>query len=136
MESVVEPSLKRWFTQEALSAPLPAVEKARQMIRSTSLNGYLGCAEEIRQLDYLPRLGKIATPALFIVGSEDPGTPPEAARVMHGAVKARNSSKSRARPICRTLSGPRNLTRQSVISLPHVVHQMGIVPKNLLTLRR
>jgi 3-oxoadipate enol-lactonase len=84
---VLEATLQRWFTQEAFAAGLPEIERARAMILSTSVEGYAGCAAAISKLDYLPRLGQITTPALFVVGSEDPGTPPAAARMMHQAVK-------------------------------------------------
>lgn len=87
MDIVLEPTLQRWFTGPAFAAKLPGIAQARQMILGTPPQGYAGCAEAIRQLDYLPRLGQITTPALFIVGSEDPGAPPEAARAMHEAVK-------------------------------------------------
>lgn len=87
MKGVLEPSLKRWFTQKAFAAGLPEIDRARAMILSTPVEGYAGCAAAISKLDYLPRLGEIRTPALFVVGSEDPGTPPAAARMMHQAVK-------------------------------------------------
>ncbi len=87
MQGVVEPTLQRWFTPPSFAAHLPAIEHARRMILGTSVQGYAGCAEAIRRLDYLPRLGGISTPALFVVGSEDRGAPPEAARAMHRAVK-------------------------------------------------
>lgn len=86
MDAVADASLSRWFTEEALAAGLSAIEKARGMIRGTSLNGYAGCADAIRELAYQPRLSGIRVPTLFVVGSEDPGTPPSSARAMHQVV--------------------------------------------------
>ena len=56
------------------------------MIRATSLEGYIGCARALQGLDYLPRLGAISTPALFIAGAGDGATPPEGMRAMHERV--------------------------------------------------
>ena len=56
------------------------------MIRTTSPNGYIGCARALQQLDYLPRLGGIAVPTRFVVGKQDGGAPPDVMRTMHTAV--------------------------------------------------
>ena len=86
MDAIVDSSISRWFTRRAIEANLPVIDKARAMIRSTSIEGYSGGAAAIRQLDYLPQLGRISRPIFFVVGSEDPGTPPAAARAMQRAV--------------------------------------------------
>ena len=88
MESVTDESLARWFTPAAFAASLPVIDKARAMILSTPPAGYAGCIAAIQDLDYLPHLARIHTPSLFLVGSEDPGTPPEVARAMHQSVNA------------------------------------------------
>ncbi len=49
-------------------------------------DGYIGCGRAIQNLYYLPRLGAIDLPTLFVAGAQDMGTPPEAMKAMHEAV--------------------------------------------------
>ena len=86
MEPLVEPTLQRWFTDGCRSAEPEMMDRVRAMIRSTSSFGYIGCAHAILGLDYLSRLKAITLPAIFIVGAQDGGTPPEAAQAMHKEV--------------------------------------------------
>ena len=86
MEPLVEPTIQRWFTEDCRSAHPDMMDKVRSMIRSTSDLGYIGCAHAILGLDYLSQLKTISLPAIFIVGAQDGGTPPEAAQEMHNQV--------------------------------------------------
>jgi len=45
----------------------------RKQILATSVQGYIGCAEAIRKLNYLDRLHEIKIPTLIMVGEDDPG---------------------------------------------------------------
>ena len=76
MEAHVEPTLARWFTRGFIDAHPPVIDAVRDMIRSTPVEGYAGCAEAIKRLDLLERLPAITTPTLVLVGDQDPGTPP------------------------------------------------------------
>ena len=87
METVVEMSVERWFTAPFREANPDLMETVRGMVRATSVDGFLGCGGAIMGLDFEPRLGEIKLPALFLVGSEDQGTPPDVAQRMHRAVK-------------------------------------------------
>jgi 3-oxoadipate enol-lactonase len=80
MEAHVEPTLARWFTKGFIDAHPPMVDVVRDMIRSTPVEGYAGCAEAIKHLDLLDRLPALRLPTLIMVGDEDPGTPPDTAR--------------------------------------------------------
>ena len=86
MEPLVEPTIQRWFTDDCRSAHPDMMDRVRNMIRSTSSLGYIGCAHAILGLDYLSQLKNINLPAIFIVGAQDGGTPPEAAQDMHKEV--------------------------------------------------
>lgn len=86
MEPLVEPTIERWFTQEFRDAKPPVLDKVRGMIRGTSVDGYIGCGRAIQNLYYLPRLGQIGVPTLFVAGAQDMGTPPDAMKAMHEAV--------------------------------------------------
>jgi len=79
----VEGTVGRWFTPGFIAARPDVVEPIRGTIGSTPLDGYAGCIEAIKHLDLLERISAIAAPTLVIVGAEDPGTTPEAARAIH-----------------------------------------------------
>ena len=86
MEPLVEPTILRWFTEECRATQPEMMDKVRNMVRTTSSVGYIGCAHAILGLDYLSKLKTISLPAIFLVGAQDGGTPPEAAQAMHEEV--------------------------------------------------
>jgi 3-oxoadipate enol-lactonase len=88
MEALVEPTVARWFTEGFQSDPVnaPVLDHVRRMIRETSVEGYTGCAGALQELNYLPRLGEISVPSLFMTGRSDGSTPPAASEQMHAAV--------------------------------------------------
>src|SRR6266581_4911507 len=47
MEALVEPTLARWFPPEVIKANPPHLDKVRQMIRTTPVNGFIGCAARL-----------------------------------------------------------------------------------------
>jgi 3-oxoadipate enol-lactonase len=83
IDALVDETLGRWFTPSFLSQNPPEVERIRQQFLSTPVDGYIGCSEAIRGLNYLGRLSDIKIPTLIMVGEEDPGTPVAAAEAMH-----------------------------------------------------
>jgi 3-oxoadipate enol-lactonase len=83
MEALVAETLERWFSTAFLQRRSPAVEAIEQQIRSTPVEGFIGCSEAIRRLSTLDRLGQIHLPALIIVGEDDPGTPVSASEAIH-----------------------------------------------------
>ena len=83
MSALVEGTLQRWFTGPYLSQAPPAVEAIRNQFLETPAEGFIGCSEAIRRLNYLEQLAAIRLPTLIIVGEEDPGTPVAAAEAMH-----------------------------------------------------
>ncbi|UCF93120.1 MAG: 3-oxoadipate enol-lactonase [Desulfobacterales bacterium] len=72
---LVQGTLERWFTPDYLRRNPPEVERIRQLFLATPVAGYIGCSEAIGHLNYLDRLPEIKTPALIMVGRDDPGTP-------------------------------------------------------------
>jgi 3-oxoadipate enol-lactonase len=77
IESLVEPTIERWFTESFRSSQPEIIDRVRDTIRSTSVKGYKGCASALQGLDYLSRMENIQIPALIIAGAQDLGTPPE-----------------------------------------------------------
>jgi len=83
MQALVDATMERWFTPFFLRLNPPMVQKIRQEILKTPVEGYVGCGEAIRRLNYMDRLGEINLPTLIIVGEEDPGTPVSSAQAIH-----------------------------------------------------
>jgi len=75
IEAVVAPTLARWLTPDFVAREPERTEAVRDMIRATSLNGFIGAAEALKTLDYRRRLGRIEVPTLFIAGAEDIACP-------------------------------------------------------------
>ena len=71
MQGQVDETLERWFTPEFLKQNPPEVDMIRQQILTTPVNGYIGCCEAIRHLNYLSRLGEIDKSVLIMVGEEE-----------------------------------------------------------------
>jgi 3-oxoadipate enol-lactonase len=86
IEAIVEPTVTRWFPP-AFHARAPAtIDRMRAMIRRTSLTGYVGCCEAIREMDQPESIRAIRTPTLVIVGANDPSTPPEFGRAIQASI--------------------------------------------------
>jgi 3-oxoadipate enol-lactonase len=71
MEALVEPTIGRWFVPESLNSNKAAVDKVRGMIRTTPLNGFVGCASALSNFDLRPNLAGIKHPVLFLCGAQD-----------------------------------------------------------------
>jgi 3-oxoadipate enol-lactonase len=71
MDALVEPTMGRWFAPEFLAANKAVADKVRAMIRTTPLNGFIGCAYALSDFDLRPGLAAIKTPPLFLCGSKD-----------------------------------------------------------------
>jgi len=101
MEAQVDETMERWFTPAFLKQGAPMLDIIRKQILATSLQGYIGCAEAIRKLNYLDRLHEIKIPTLIMVGEDDPGTPVSASRAIHEQI---SNSKLVILPSARHLS--------------------------------
>jgi 3-oxoadipate enol-lactonase len=101
MEAQVDETMERWFTPAFLKQGAPMLDIIRKQILATSIQGYIGCAEAIRKLNYLDRLHEIKIPTLIMVGEDDPGTPVSASRAIHERI---SNSKLVILPSARHLS--------------------------------
>ena len=86
MTALVKSTLERWFTPAYIARNPPMVDVIRRHLLATPVDGYAGCSEAIRGLDYLDRLSEIKAPTLIMVGEDDPGTPVDASRAMHDRI--------------------------------------------------
>jgi 3-oxoadipate enol-lactonase len=87
MESSVDQTMERWFTPSSLSLNSSKVAAIRKEFLATPVEGYIGCSEAIRKLNYLDRLSMIKVSTLIIVGEDDPGTPVAASEAMHKRIR-------------------------------------------------
>lgn len=87
MEALVEPTIGRWFTPAFRERNRPALKKVADMIRGTSVAGYIGCAEALKRIDCEPRLSAIQCPTLFLTGESDPSAPPDLVRGWRSRVR-------------------------------------------------
>ncbi len=86
MDGLVEDTMTRWFTDPTLEADPPALEKIREMIRTTSVDGFIGCANALQGVEYFDAIDRITCPTLFLVGAQDPAATPELIGAMHARV--------------------------------------------------
>ena len=85
MEALVEPTVERWFPPEIRKANPPYLDEVRQMIRTTPVNGFIGCAAALADHDYATAASTVTRRVLFMVGEKD-GVAPPAMRKLNEAV--------------------------------------------------
>ena len=85
MEALVEPTVGRWFPPSVVAANPPYLARVRDMIRTTPVNGFVGCAAALADHDVRSGAGSVVRPLLFVVGEKD-GTTPGIMRQMHEAL--------------------------------------------------
>ncbi len=88
LATVADGTLNRWLTDAFRADPnnKTTVDLARDMILTTSVDGFCGCAAALTQLNYAPRLGEIKAPTLCVVGDSDMAAPPEVMAAMADAI--------------------------------------------------
>ncbi len=82
IEALVEPTIARWFPAETVAKNPPHLDKVRDMIRATPVNGFIGCAAALAAHDYAAAVATVKSPVLFMVGEKD-GATPTAMRKLH-----------------------------------------------------
>lgn len=85
MDALVEPTVGRWFPPEVLKANPPHLDKVRRMIRTTPVNGFIGCAAALADHDYASAVATVKRPVLFMAGEKD-GVTPVAMRKLSAAL--------------------------------------------------
>ncbi|HYH42520.1 MAG TPA: 3-oxoadipate enol-lactonase [Burkholderiales bacterium] len=87
MEGVVDTTLARWLTEPFRKSNKDVTERVAAGIRATPVEGFAGCCEAIAALNVTDRLKDVDCPTLVIVGEEDQGTPPAAAKVIQENIR-------------------------------------------------
>lgn len=87
IKALMPGTLDRWFTPPFHETGTEQLAKVREMILGTGVDGYIGCAEAIRDMSICDNLPEISVPTLVLVGREDPACPVESAEVLHKGIK-------------------------------------------------
>jgi 3-oxoadipate enol-lactonase/4-carboxymuconolactone decarboxylase len=74
ISAVAEPALRIMFSERFAQANPDAVDTVRAGLLSTDVEGYLGCAAAIRDMDLLGRLPKVSASTLVLAGALDTAT--------------------------------------------------------------
>jgi 3-oxoadipate enol-lactonase len=74
----LDSTMERWFTPAWRADPANAKTLAhtREVFMAVDVDGYLGCAAAVRDMDLQDALPGIAAPTLVVIGESDPSTPP------------------------------------------------------------
>ncbi|HXD44037.1 MAG TPA: 3-oxoadipate enol-lactonase [Pseudolabrys sp.] len=78
LEALVAPNMERWFTKGFRDRAPEAIARMTKMFVASDREGYIGCVEAIRDMDFRASNPTIKAPTLVIVGAQDPATPPVA----------------------------------------------------------
>ena len=80
---LVDGTIKRWFTTPFIERAPQDIEKVRQMILGTGVEGYIGCASAVRDMAQTTMLLKIKAPTLILTGRQDPACTVDQAIVLN-----------------------------------------------------
>jgi 3-oxoadipate enol-lactonase/4-carboxymuconolactone decarboxylase len=75
--AIVEPVLKRWFTERYLARADETLAGIRAAFQAVDPIGYIGCCAAIRDMDLRGNLAAIRVPTLVVTGTHDLATPKE-----------------------------------------------------------
>jgi len=87
VEALLAGTLERWVTPPFHKTGREQLKKISEMILGTGVNGYIACAEAIRDMAICGNLEKIAAPTLVLVGEADPACPVASAQVLHDGIR-------------------------------------------------
>jgi 3-oxoadipate enol-lactonase len=112
LESIVEPTVQRWFSEEFKARHPEVLDGIRRMIRGTTYDGYMGVTAAFLGLDVEKDLGRISCPTLYVSGEEDRlGGPPALMQGLADRVKgARHVSVPKAAHIA-NIQNPEGFNR-------------------------
>lgn len=77
LEAMVQPSMERWFTQGFRARRGSEVRGYSNMLRRTTVDGYIGTCYALRDADFTQEVSHVQVPALVLCGDQDIATPPQ-----------------------------------------------------------
>lgn len=85
--ALADATLGRWFTAPYHKSNPNEVGLVREMINSSNVTGYIGCARAIRDMSQCDVLAEIKLPTIIVVGESDPACPVASAEVLHNGIE-------------------------------------------------
>jgi 3-oxoadipate enol-lactonase len=79
--------MERWFTADFRASSPDAVGRIVTMFTATNIEGFIGCCEAVRDMDFRQSTPRVAAQTMVIVGKQDPATPPSAGEDIHRMIK-------------------------------------------------
>jgi len=79
-------NMERWFTRDFRERAPKTIAWVSEMFSLTPLEGYVACAEAVRDMDHREILSRIKLPTLIVIGRYDPATTPEAGEFVRGRI--------------------------------------------------
>lgn len=83
---LVDGTIKRWFTAPFIERAPQEIEKVRQMILGTNIEGYMACGSAVRDMAQSTMLLKIKAPTLVLAGRDDPACTVDQGTVLHRVI--------------------------------------------------
>jgi 3-oxoadipate enol-lactonase len=87
ISGLLDSTIQRWFTQPFVTRDPQAIEKVRNMISRTGVEGYIACASAVRDMAQTTMLFQVKAPTLILVGRQDPACTVEQAIVLHRMIE-------------------------------------------------
>lgn len=85
--ALADGTLQRWFTPAfALEAPAE-LQRMRDILSGTAVEGFAGAAQVVRDLAQVHLLSSIQVPVLIVAGAQDQATPPTQSQQLHEAIR-------------------------------------------------
>jgi len=86
VDALSDGTLGRWFTEPFRKSETAAVNRIRDMIQATGVQGFVNCARAIRDMNQCDILANITAPTQVIVGEQDPSCPISSAEILHDGI--------------------------------------------------
>lgn len=87
LRELVGPNMERWFTKDFRERAPQTMARMTEMFVATDPNGYVGCIEAIRDMDFRNSNTRINAPTLVVVGTHDVATTPADGETIAGQIK-------------------------------------------------
>ena len=76
LDGISDSIIARWFSKSFIEKNPDEIQIYKNMLNTTSVEGYLGCCEAIKNADLTISTNLIKNPTLVLVGENDLSTPP------------------------------------------------------------
>ncbi len=87
IEALVPATLERWFAPDVRANDSALMQRMADIIRTTSLSGYVSCVNAIKGMAMHDRLHTLDLPVLYLAGAQDGGAPVSEMQAMAAEVK-------------------------------------------------